>query len=261
MTGTRVIFPAQQQEKTIQLNNKDDAPSLVQIWIDAGDENSKPETAISPFLLNPQIFKMQPQQGQMVRILLNDQYDQSEKHGQQGQAGQSALPNDQESLFYLNFSEIPAIQDSDANKNKLLLVFKNRLKLFYRPKGLTSSVNDMPKQLSYEIKSQSKTGLEIQINNDSAYHANIAQIALSLNGKELATEFNRLITPKSNIVWRVTQPLPLLNINPSSSMTKASHSSHNNTNTSSNLENISISISLVNDYGSTQTHPLPRRHH
>lgn len=223
MTGTRVIFPAQQLEKTIQLNNKDDSPSLVQIWIDAGDENSKAENSDAPFLLNPQVFKMQAQQGQIVRILFN------------GDPG--TLPSDRESIFYLNFSEIPAIKDSDANKNKLLVVFKNRLKLFYRPQGLSGSINDMPKQLSYEIKSQTKAGLEIQINNDSAYHANIAQVSLSVNGKEIATDYSRLIAPKSNIVWTIAP------------FTTALH------------ENSSISIALINDYGSTLIQPLPLRHH
>lgn len=233
MTGTRVIFPAQQLEKTIQLNNKDDSPSLVQIWIDSGDENSKPETATSPFLINPQVFKMQPQQGQMVRILFNPE--------------DRVLPQDRESLFYLNFSEIPAVKDSDLNKNKLLVVFKNRLKLFYRPQGLTDSINDMPKQLSYEVKSQNKNGVEIQIYNDSAYHANIAQITLSLNGKEIATDHNRLIAPKSSSLW---------NINPSAVSAGLMNSLFNENSNPSRMD-----ITLINDYGSMLNHPLPRRHH
>lgn len=222
MTGTRVIFPAAQREKTIQLNNKDDAPNLVQIWIDSGDENSKPETAVSPFLINPQIFKIQAQQGQMVRILLN--------------GDDQALPQDRESLFYLNFSEIPAVKDSDLNKNKLLLIFKNRLKLFYRPKALTSPITDQPKQLSYDIKSHTKTALEIQLYNDSPYYANLAQMVFNANGQDISTDYNKLIAPNSSIVWSIAQQIK-------------------------SLDHSNLSISLINDYGATRTQQLPLRRH
>jgi len=41
LSGTRVVYPAQQREVSIKLTN-DDAqfPRLVQAWIDTGDENS-----------------------------------------------------------------------------------------------------------------------------------------------------------------------------------------------------------------------------
>ena len=58
MTGTRVIFPANQNEKTVQLKNKDNNPNIVQVWLDKGNESSTPETADAPIIANPQIFKM-----------------------------------------------------------------------------------------------------------------------------------------------------------------------------------------------------------
>ena len=35
--GTRVIFPAEQQEVVVRLENKGDRPALVQTWLDTGD--------------------------------------------------------------------------------------------------------------------------------------------------------------------------------------------------------------------------------
>ena len=39
VNGTRVIYPAQAREVTVQVDNVGDSPALVQAWIDSGDAN------------------------------------------------------------------------------------------------------------------------------------------------------------------------------------------------------------------------------
>ncbi len=217
MTGTRIIFPAQAKEKTIQLQNKDKYPNLVQIWLDSGDENSTPETANAPFVVNPQIFKIQPYQGQMIRLIFN------------GDA--STLAQNQESLFYLNFSEIPAIQNSVADRNKLMVIFKNRIKVFYRPKNLSDKPEQLAQNLNYSFAQHGKR-TAIKIQNNSSYYANISKIQLFVNDQLIDEKKSKMIAPKSSIEWSINQSL-----------------------TTSNTQ---MKISLINDYGVSITHPIQK---
>lgn len=132
LLGNRVIYPAEAREKTLQFTNDDGTPALMQIWLDINNPKSTPENADAPFVASPQIFRMNPHSGQMVRLSFVGQ----------------PLPRDRESLFYLNFLQVPAVRQTDSDKNKLLLVVTNRLKVFYRPAGLAGDANHVIDRLS-----------------------------------------------------------------------------------------------------------------
>ncbi len=53
ITGTRIIFPSNQNTVTVQLNNPDDRPALIQAWLDNGDPHQIPEADKIPFILTP----------------------------------------------------------------------------------------------------------------------------------------------------------------------------------------------------------------
>ncbi len=215
MTGTRVIYPAQNQEKTIQLQNKENKPYLVQVWLDAGDENSSPEDNHAPFIANPQIFKIKPNQGQIVRIIFTGE--------------KSQLPQNKESLFFLNFTEIPAEKSQDNPQNKLMMVFKSRVKLFYRPNNLPDTPNDISKHLNILLKNENNQKI-ITIHNTSSYYANILAIRIK-NGASIQQSFNnKTIAPHSSIELAV----------------KA---------TTSNTSQ--FQLDLINDYGATVSFDLP----
>lgn len=216
MTGTRVVFPAAQNEKTIQLQNRDSAPNIVQIWLDKGDEKSTPDTADAPFLANPQIFKIAPNQGQMVRLIFT--------------GDKSALPADRESLFYLNFSEIPAMKSADSGKNKLVVVFKNRLKVFYRPDRLAYPSHQMASHISYRFNG-APARRTVTISNNSPYFANISEAHLISGSSRAQLQKNTMIAPNASAEWDI--PLNGLNI-----------------------ANARISLGLINDYGVTVTSEL-----
>lgn len=68
ITGTRIIYPADADSITVQLTNNSKTSSLVQSWIDNGDENSTPENSEAPFYLSPPIVKIEGLQGQQLKI-------------------------------------------------------------------------------------------------------------------------------------------------------------------------------------------------
>ena len=131
IAGTRVVYPASEREVTINLTNKGATPLLVQSWLDEGDTKAKPENISVPFTLSPPMFRMNPAKGQTLRLLATP--DAVEK-----------LPKDKESVFWLNVMEIPPKpQGEAANENMMQLAFKTRIKVFYRPKGLKGTADEV----------------------------------------------------------------------------------------------------------------------
>lgn len=209
MTGTRIIYPSNQNEKTIQLQNKDLTPNIVQVWLDSGFEDSTPDHAEAPFIANPQIFKIQPNQGQMVRLVFTGEKNE--------------LPKDRETLYYLNFSEIPATTNDSVNKNKLMVVFKNRVKVFYRPEKLKFESHKIYERIHYELIN-SPTLPKVKLTNNSPYYANIAQVLLNRASRNTQISKNSMIEPYGSL------DIPL-------------------SPRDAKIQNFKIHLNLINDYG------------
>ncbi|ELZ9356506.1 fimbria/pilus periplasmic chaperone, partial [Citrobacter freundii] len=56
--GTRIIYPAQKKEITVQLMNEGNRSALVQSWIDDGDTDLPPEKIQVPFVMTPPVAKV-----------------------------------------------------------------------------------------------------------------------------------------------------------------------------------------------------------
>ena len=165
--GTRVVLPAQQGEVTVRLTNDSDHPALVEAWIDTGDLNSTPDTAHSPFLITPPLFRMDPHKDQSLRII----YTQ----------GSQPLPTDRESLFWLNVLEVPPKPTTQAaGQNYLQFAVRSRLKLFYRPADLPGDALKAPDQLSFTAQ-----GPALVVHNPTPYYITISKLALGTDGKAI----------------------------------------------------------------------------
>ncbi|WP_158150326.1 fimbrial biogenesis chaperone [Pantoea ananatis] len=152
LNGTRIIIDGSKNAKTIQFTNAGDQPALIQIQAVNPDANSTP-----PFVALPQIFRIAPVAGQTVKVNV------TEKN----------LPQDRESLFYLDYTELPSVKKGDEDKNKLYLVIKNRVKVIVRPGDLDFSVDKVRQALSWRIE-----GHTILLKNASPFYANIRSFVL-----------------------------------------------------------------------------------
>lgn len=123
ISGTRIIYPEKDKEVSIKMTNNGKSPVLIQSWIDSGDPKSRPDNAQAPFTLTPPINRVDPGKGQSLRIRYTGE----------------ALPQDKESIFYLNVLEIPARVNNTEGKNVLQMAFRSRLKLFFPPIRLINS--------------------------------------------------------------------------------------------------------------------------
>ena len=88
---TRVIYEGS-TEARLMVRNDGHEPSLLQAWVDGGNEQQGPADVSTPFLVVPPMMRLGPQRGQVLRILGADL---------------SRLPRDRESLFWLNVLGLP----------------------------------------------------------------------------------------------------------------------------------------------------------
>ncbi|AOX99420.1 molecular chaperone [Jeongeupia sp. USM3] len=186
MINTRVVYPGDATERTIQLNNDDPIPSIVQVWVDSGDAASTPETADAPFVALPALFRIEPRSGQVVRLIYTGK----------------DLPRDRESVFYLNIVQVPPKDALKSQQNHMTVILRNRLKLFYRPSGIEGRSDDVSKQLAFSLVQDGNKGRAIRVKNNSGYFASLASARLVAGTEELALNAE-MVAPKSAVNWEV----------------------------------------------------------
>jgi len=181
MTGTRVIYPASLLEQTVQFHNPDAHPNVVQVWLDDGDREAALDAATTPFMALPQVFRMEVDGGQVVRLLLTDP---------------QALAQDRESVFYLNFSQLP-IRKKTAESNRLLLMFTSRVKVFYRPEALDAT---LPPDIGGQLQFAWRDG-SLHVHNPTPYHVVVSRAELAAGAQPLALSGATMIAPFADAAW------------------------------------------------------------
>lgn len=166
MKGTRIIFQSNEQETSIEINNKGTVPSLVQTWIDKGNIEKSPTNIQVPFVLSPPIFRIDGNKRQILRIIYTGE----------------KLPEDRESIFWLNILEIPP---KNSENNTLQFTYRSRIKLFFRPESLPTAANDGIKKLDWRILHE-KNKYYLDVKNTSPFFVSLINIKIS--NKNISTE-------------------------------------------------------------------------
>ncbi|EPF0313448.1 fimbrial biogenesis chaperone [Enterobacter chuandaensis] len=172
---TRIIYDAAKKEVALPLQNKDnELPWLIQSWTDTGDGKTR-----GPFIVTPPLFRLDPQKEQSLRITWNG----------------TSLPEDKESLFYMNVRTVPATAADEENKNVLRLIYKTRLKMFWRPVGLSGTASETCKKLRFVRHDEQLTAI-----NEGAFYSVFDSLSLGSTKVEKAD----MVGPKSSVAI----PLP-----------------------------------------------------
>lgn len=184
ISGTRVIFPAAQKEVSVRTNNKGTQPALVQVWVDDGKSNANINDVAIPFMVTPPVFRVEGGKGQSVRMIYNGM----------------TLPQDKESVFWFNMLEIPSVQKDGADKNKLELAFRTRIKIFYRPTALGSSSSEQREKLQWELASDSQKGLGVKVTNPTPYYFSFDNAVATAGGKKIDLN-TEMLAPFSTLTF------------------------------------------------------------
>ncbi|MGE6184068.1 molecular chaperone [Aeromonas media] len=187
ISGTRVIYPANAREVTLELTNKGSTPSLVQVWIDAGDRRIRPGAEALPFLVTPPITRIEAQRGQSLRLAYLGQ----------------GLPQDRQSVFWLNVLEVPpSVKSTQVGQNLVQLAFRSRIKMFYRPSGLAGSPAEAVSRLGW----QGLEGGGLRVSNPGPFHINLSEVLLS--GPHLAWREGGVLPPYGSLSLPMAGAVP-----------------------------------------------------
>ena len=107
----------------------------------------------------------------------------------------------EKTLQFTNDDAAPALIQVWLDKNKLVLLVSNRLKVFYRPEGLPGEGNQAGKQLRIQ-----RNGNALQVSNPTPYYVSISY-AKSGN-KNLHIEPADMVAPFSQVSWPLGSAFP-----------------------------------------------------
>ncbi|UNC52218.1 molecular chaperone [Enterobacter huaxiensis] len=147
LSGTRVVFPASENQVSLKVDNPTDNDYLMQSWVE--DESGKPQQGI---LVEPPVAQIKAHHKVELRFNLVDP---------------ALKDNKSEKLFWLNVKEIPKV-DANASGSELLLAMQTKIKVFYRPAGVEAESGDAWKKLIWQC-----AGNSIEVNNPTPYFITI----------------------------------------------------------------------------------------
>lgn len=183
--GTRVIYHGDKKETSASVRNPEKSGVwLVQSWVDCGLKDGK-----APFIVTPPLFRINAGEENILRIVRTG----------------GTLPEDRESVFWLNVKSIPATDDSQPHTNVLQVVVKSRLKLFYRPAGLEG----LP-ETAYHHLAVTRSGNLLTVSNPTPYYVTL--FTLKVDGREIkdadmvppkgSASFNLPSAAASTVTWQ-----------------------------------------------------------
>lgn len=165
--ATRVVYPANQKQVSLGISNNDDKSTfLIQSWVEnaAGTKDSR-------FVITPPLFVIKGKRENSLRIIDGTNH---------------SLPQDRESLFWVNVKAIPSMNKSQQSQNTLQLAIISRIKMFYRPTGLSMAPEQAAKALRFK-----KSGSTLTLVNPTPYYLTVTSLHAGS-----ATLANTMVPPK-----------------------------------------------------------------
>lgn len=184
--GTRLIYEAGKKEASLSVNNSGKSPYLIQSWVESNNGSAEKAS----FIITPPLFRLDGEQQNVLRVVRTG----------------STLPSDRESLFWMNIKSIPSATN-EADSNTLQIAVKTRLKLIYRPQGLTGTPEASTQKLSWKI-----SGNTLVVSNPTPFYMNFQEIRMggkALSGVTYVAPMSQATftapagTTSRNIDWKI----------------------------------------------------------
>lgn len=174
---TRAIINGDEKSISLNISNENkQLPYLAQGWI----ENEKGEKITKPFTVLPPVQRIEPNERSQIKI--------------QSLPDVMSLPQDRESVFYFNLREIPPVSNKP---NSLQLALQTRIKLFYRPKLIIPSREQLENPWQKEL-TLNRQGDKYIIKNPTPYYITIVDAQENKNAQTVKGFEPLMIPPKSH---------------------------------------------------------------
>ncbi|WP_075182092.1 fimbria/pilus periplasmic chaperone [Pantoea sp. 1.19] len=167
--ATRVIYPADARQVSLPIiNNSLKDRYLINAWVENGQEQK-----VKNFVVTPPLFVSEANSENTLRIVYLG----------------GSLPEDRESVFWLNVKAIPSVEKSAVDgKNVLQLAVLSRIKLFVRPAGLGTPPENLADRLRFQRQRD-----RLVLNNPTPFYLSV--VNLRLGSTPLA---NVMVPPHGN---------------------------------------------------------------
>ena len=200
LNATRVVYNEEKNDSIVTIISTDDDvnPYLIRAYIESINGGEQ-----DVFVVTPPLFRLEPRKSHNIKLL---------------NINGNTLPNDRESVFWLNVKAIPPLQDT--KQNNINLTFKNKIKVFYRPLSLSreSDVESRFGSVSFEIVNNS-----LIVSNLSRYYLSFYDLNI---GDYKVDTFMKMVPPLGTQEYELKQKI-----------------NHNKT----------VSWQWINDFGSPST--------
>lgn len=176
---TRAIMTGEDKSISLNISNENkQLPYLAQGWI----ENAQGEKITEPFTVLPPVQRVEPGAKSQVKI--------------QALPSVASLPQDRESVYYFNLREIPPKSDKP---NTLQLALQTRIKLFYRPKAIIPTRQQMENPWQEKI-TLTRQGDQYSVENPTPYFVTLVDAASVKDGKTVSGFEPLMVAPKSSLL-------------------------------------------------------------
>jgi P pilus assembly chaperone PapD len=176
---TRIVFDSDKRSTSVVIANPSPRPYAVQSWVNTAKDDT--DTAV-PLATSPGLFRLDPGKEQMVQISRLP----------------NKLPEDRETLFYLNVQEIPEVTPEDVNV--LNIALRTRLKLFYRPSQLKDRPADRIGELKWSVR-QGPGRVQLVVDNPTPYHYTFGRLEVTSAGNTEAIQAMAMAPPFGQQVY------------------------------------------------------------
>lgn len=184
---SRLIFNEGDKSVSMEIsNNNNESPYLAQVWLEDELENKIKGT----FTILPPLQRIEPDGKTSIRL--------------QPLPDLSTLPQDRESLYYLNIREIPT---KNNKENVLTLALQLRLKVFYRPAALKIAHPEGHYPGIETVTLKKKDGGYTLV-NPTSYYLTFTAIRDSQKGAALPGFDPVMVSPKSTAELALKGQLP-----------------------------------------------------
>lgn len=151
--GTRLVYQGDKKESSIGISNPDSLDYLVQSWVTTSDNSSNK----TPFLITPPLFRLDARQDNVLRVVRTS----------------GGLPEDRESLYWLNIKSIPS-SSHQQGVNTLQIAIKTQIKLIYRPLSVKGKPEEVAGNMTWH-----KQGDKLIVDNPTPFCISFQNVAIN----------------------------------------------------------------------------------
>ncbi|SJN14948.1 Putative pilus chaperone, PapD family [Halomonas citrativorans] len=170
-----------QREASLLLVNLNSYPVITQVWVDDGRPGGTPEAAQAPVMPLPPVFRLESQESETLRLLFTKQN----------------LPQDKESLYWLNIYEVPPLPTSLGKEKEgedlVAVTLQTQMKVILRPESL-----DMTLEQAAESVSITQKGDQIEISNLSPYYLTLTYMKINDDTQDVLSLGEPMLSPFSS---------------------------------------------------------------